>query len=378
MMNTIKTVVMVTVLLAVGYGVYTQINSNSPAPAPGAATPSPGGAASSPAAPSPGGPSPAPQINISIPGLPGAGEPARGGEPGASGWPQGPGGERSPAGPPWSGKDPLAPGGNVSRGLPGGEAARSGEIGAAPGTPRAPGGNATVNAAFRALMESAQAKLDQDALPEVLLTLSQFYNEPSLTAEQSRELNDLLDRLAGTVIYSRQHRLEEAYRVRPGERLEAIAQEYKVPWQLLAKINGLRDPDRLQADDRLKVVRGPFEAVISKHQYSLTLSVAGRYAGRFRIGLGDPQRLREGVYTVQEKLPGRPYFASDRAIEADDPKNPLGHRWIGLNGDVGIHGTNDPSTVGRSGCPGTICLEDRDIEDVYDILSIGSKVTIQR
>ena len=38
-----------------------------------------------------------------------------------------------------------------------------------------------------------------------------MYYDPNLPAEQAKEITELLDQLAGTVIYSRQHYLEPAY-----------------------------------------------------------------------------------------------------------------------------------------------------------------------
>ena len=45
---------------------------------------------------------------------------------------------------------------------------------------------------------------------------------------------------------------------------------------------------------------------------------------------------------------------------------------------IGIHGTDNPLNVGATIDRGTICLGDRDAEDVFDILSIGSRVVIRR
>ena len=65
-------------------------------------------------------------------------------------------------------------------------------------------------------------------------------------------------------------------------------------------------------------------------------------------------------------------------ISPSDPKNPLGSAWIGLTDRIGIHGAADPQSVGRDDNLGTICVGDRDLQDLYGILSIGSRVTIVR
>jgi hypothetical protein len=236
-------------------------------------------------------------------------------------------------------------------------------------------------------MQQAQKQLDQGGLVEALESLSQFYGDPTLTAEQDRQLTDLLGQLAGTVLYSRQHLLEQPHVVQPGEGLREIANAYNVPWQLLAKINGIRDPQNLPPGQRIKVVRGPFHAVVHLDRYELVLTLQGRYAGRFPIGIGRDQQQLEGVYEVKDKTIDPAYYGPDQFIDAADPNNPLGERWIGLGKPgsnilqttrLGIHGTNDPANVGSGSGRGSICLGSRDVEDVYDILSIGSRVVIQR
>lgn len=240
---------------------------------------------------------------------------------------------------------------------------------------------------FARFMELAERKLDEGRLGEALEALSQLYGDPKLTAEQSRQMTELLDQVAGTVIYSRQHLLEPPHKVQPGETLEQIAERYNVPWQLLAKINGVRDPSNLPPGRELKVVRGPFSAVIDPDNYELTLMLEGRYAGRFAIGIGRDQRPLEGTYVVKDKTINPTYYGPDQVIDADDPNNPLGERWIGLghpgashleNLQLGIHGTDNPQNVRSNQGRGSICLGERDIEDLYDILSIGSRVVIRR
>jgi hypothetical protein len=181
------------------------------------------------------------------------------------------------------------------------------------------------------------------------------------------------------VVYSTQHLLEPPYEVQPGERLEDIGEKYGVPWQLLAKINGIDNASTLRPGERLKVVRGPFQAVVSLQKRELMLlTVDGSYAGRFKIGIGAEHPPQEGTFPVAEKVANPVYYGRERAISAEDAENPLGERWIGLGNKVGIHGTNNPQNIGRADLPGSISLSEADVEDIYDILSLGSRVIIRR
>jgi hypothetical protein len=232
---------------------------------------------------------------------------------------------------------------------------------------------------FDSLMETARKKLDEGRLAEVQLSLSALYDDPELPAAQAKQLTELLDQLAGTVIYSRQHLLEPPYIVQPGDTLERIGEKYNVPGLLIARINGLGELQPLRPGRELKVVRGPFSALIHLEKHELTLMVGGRYAGRFAIGVGCDQPRLEGEYVVREKNINPQYRGpGGTTVAGGDPHNPLGKFWIGLGENVGLHGTVDPQNIGRDDNRGTICLGDRDIEDLYGILSIGSRVVIQR
>ncbi len=232
---------------------------------------------------------------------------------------------------------------------------------------------------FAAAFESAKRELEGGQMAEALRNLSKWYDRPELSPAEQQQLKQLLDQVAGTVVYSTQNLAEPPYEVQPGERLEDIGDKYGVPWQLLAKINGIDDPAALRPGERLKVMRGPFQAVVSLGKRELTLFAAdGSYAGRFKIGIGSEHPPREGTFPVAEKVVSPVYYGRDRAISAEDADNPLGERWIGLGSGVGIHGTNNPQSIGRTDLPGSISLSERDVEDVYDILSLGSRVTIRR
>jgi len=229
---------------------------------------------------------------------------------------------------------------------------------------------------FAAFLEVAYQKLDRGEFAQVHQVLSAWYADPRLTAQEDAQLTDLLDQVAGTVVYSRQHVLEAPYTVQPGDTLPQIAQKYDVPWELLAKINGIAEPDQLSPGMQLKVVRGPFEAIVRLQRRELVLMLQGRYAGRFQIGIGRDAQGCEGVYQVSEKTLNPRYYSDQGVIEANDPRNPLGSKWLGLEGRLGIHAARDPSCFQDPQAPGSIFLAPRDMDDIFDILSIGSRVVI--
>ena len=74
--------------------------------------------------------------------------------------------------------------------------------------------------------------------------------------------------------------------------------------------------------------------------------------------------------------PGEP------AIPPKDPRNILGTRWLGFQetqdlAGFGIHGTDDPGTIGKESSAGCVRLRNQDIEVLYDFVSYGTEVVIQ-
>jgi hypothetical protein len=62
---------------------------------------------------------------------------------------------------------------------------------------------------------------------------------------------------------------------------------------------------------------------------------------------------------------------------AGGPSNPLGARALYLGGTVyRIHGTNDPSTIGKRVSSGCFRMLNRDVVDLYARVNIGAKVVV--
>jgi lipoprotein-anchoring transpeptidase ErfK/SrfK len=59
------------------------------------------------------------------------------------------------------------------------------------------------------------------------------------------------------------------------------------------------------------------------------------------------------------------------------PSNPLGTRWMGLNAPgVGIHGTDEPTSIGYSASHGCIRMQVPDAEWLFDHVDVGTTVYI--
>jgi hypothetical protein len=238
---------------------------------------------------------------------------------------------------------------------------------------------------FETVWQAAQQHLQTGEMVEALANLSDWYGDPTLSREQADRCVGLLDELAGSVIYSRDHHLESAYQVQSGETLADIAERYQVPVTLLARINGIAPPYAVVAGDTLKVIRGPFRGEVSLQQRELTLFLGRFYAGRFPIQIGRDLPPQEAFYEVAEKADGRSYFDRrlGREVLKGEGDNRYGGHWLGLRGDqitvghsVGIHGR--PEQIKPDAEVGSISLSAADADDVHAILSVGSRIHVRR
>jgi hypothetical protein len=248
-------------------------------------------------------------------------------------------------------------------------------------TPEAPLSPTTASL-YPSVRVAVQAELERGELGQALLRLSDWYGDPSLSPTESQEVETLLSQLAGSVIWEGPpaHRLEPAYVVKAGESLQDIAEKFDVPWQLLAKINGVADPATLQAGQELKVMRGKFSALVDLSERTMTLMLDRRYAGKFAIEMDPATAIEEGQWKVDQKLltPGgggvygpASGASEDRSLLLANAASPNSPAAV-LRGP----GSSDPASPQPAGR--VIRLKSTDVNDVYDILSVGSRVTIRR
>jgi hypothetical protein len=233
-----------------------------------------------------------------------------------------------------------------------------------------PPGSLPSSAAFATAWTDAHDKLSAGRYAEALTALSVWYDDPSLGLEESHRLEDLLGQLAGTVIYSQQDLLLPPHVVAAGETLPAIAAQLGVSWQLLAKINGVSDPMQLVPGEHLKVIRGPFDAVVSVARRRISLQVGGAYAGSFPVSVG-----REFLPRVGSAVPVAE-VRRDPAAQA--PAGPAAAAAILLADGLSIQAADDPAVVAADAAPASLVVSVRDLTELLDILGPGSRVLIRQ
>lgn len=180
------------------------------------------------------------------------------------------------------------------------------------------------------------------------------------------------------------------YTVQGGDSLSRIAQVEGVAteWRLIQRVNRLSNPGGIFEGQTLKLVRGPFNAVVTKSAYRMDVYIGPPeevdqwvYVRSFPVGLGELDGTPVGAFTVRRhsKLID-PFWRNPRTGEefsASDPENPIGEHWIGLEGlgqaqtysGYGIHGTVEPESIGQSMSMGCVRMLPDDVALVYELLS---------
>lgn len=187
-----------------------------------------------------------------------------------------------------------------------------------------------------------------------------------------------------------------SYVVQSGDSLARIArsQGLDADWRLIKRVNGIGDEGKLRAGQAVKVVPGAFHAIVDKSDFRMDLFLGDGpqrvFVTSLPVGLGEYNSTPTGRFKVRprSKLID-PAWTNPRTGEyhkPDDPKNPIGEHWIGIQGiddsnaaieGYGIHGTVEPNSIGHQASMGCVRMGAADIALVYELLTEpNSTVTI--
>ncbi len=309
-------------------------------------------------------------------------------------------------------RDPLAP--STPAPAPGQAPNQPGaQPGSAPGMqPATPVQPPSGVQSFLAEAERLQA---QNKLVDARATLNKALLNPAAGASDRAAIRKWMSELNQSLVFSPDvapgDTLSETYSVVSGDNIEKIMKKERLApdKMLIARVNKMSDPNKLRVGQKLKLVKGPFHAVVVKSAFRIDIyagdSIAPGAAGSassgaadgaepnwlyitsFPVGLGAPGAdgktgTPTGTFIVKagSKLIN-PHWVNPRTgekFDANDPKNPIGERWIGLEGlddaskkftGYGVHGTIEPESIGREMSMGCVRLNAADIEVVYDLLT---------
>lgn len=228
---------------------------------------------------------------------------------------------------------------------------------------------------------------------DTLYKLSLFYyHSPNYQKDIARanNLNENNDLKVGQEIIIPSPLFWE-HTVREGETLTSISRLYfnrSDFYDELAKLNGVLQPSTdVQAGMTLTVRHPDVDVKVSHQQFIfidkekrlLSVFLNHERVDTFPVGIGRlPDMTPSGTFLIQNKVEKPWYLPND--IPGGDPRNPLGNYWLGLNVPgtngflYGIHGTNDPSSIGKNVSAGCVRMYNEDVQWLFQ--TINTKTTV--
>ena len=134
----------------------------------------------------------------------------------------------------------------------------------------------------------------------------------------------------------------------------------------------------IYADAQQTPVQKPVrEIVVSLEDRKLALVEDGQVKRIYSVAVGKPSTPSpEGTFTIERRVANPVYHHNGRTVEAG-PGNPVGSRWMGLSTKgYGIHGTNEPKSIGKAASHGCIRMGKVDLEEFYALVAVGDQVQI--
>jgi lipoprotein-anchoring transpeptidase ErfK/SrfK len=85
-----------------------------------------------------------------------------------------------------------------------------------------------------------------------------------------------------------------------------------------------------------------------------------------------------GVYKIAQRIPNPTWYGPAGQVVGPGKGNPVGTRWMGLSRKgYGIHGTNNPRSIGQNASHGCIRMRNRDVEDLFERVAVGDVVELR-
>jgi hypothetical protein len=261
----------------------------------------------------------------------------------------------------------------------------------------APLADAPARAQLLALAESLETRAE--ALPTVEATesrvlarrlLAALYDAPSASSAERDRAYERCTRLFDVLVKGNgaPASLVLRHKVEPGQNVWALA---RGPWRaagvtaapgFVLWLNGVADARRLRAGQMLKVPLEPLTVLVRKRAFELTVLLGGAPVQRCRVAVGADARTPVGRFQVADCLKNPDWYVNGRRIAFGSPEHIIGTRWIGLAGGpeaagIGIHGTNDASSIGTTASQGCVRLANADVERIFEWVGAGTAVEIR-
>jgi lipoprotein-anchoring transpeptidase ErfK/SrfK len=117
--------------------------------------------------------------------------------------------------------------------------------------------------------------------------------------------------------------------------------------------------------------------VVSLEDRKLALVEDGQVKKVYSVAVGKPSTPSPtGTFTIERRVMNPTYHHDGKTV-LPGPYNPVGTRWMGLSiPGYGIHGTNEPHSIGKAASHGCIRMSKADLEELYALVEVGDTVEL--
>jgi lipoprotein-anchoring transpeptidase ErfK/SrfK len=163
--------------------------------------------------------------------------------------------------------------------------------------------------------------------------------------------------------------------------LKAAVLNANAPHKIVAKVHATK-PEVTKSEVAAEY---PSYITVDRGTFTLRLWQHLKLAKEYTVAVGmEGLETPEGQYEIQEKEENPVWHVPNSAWAGDlagqtippGPADPIKARWMGIYEGAGIHGTEETYSLGHAESHGCIRMAIPDVEELYDLVEVGTPVYI--
>ncbi|HWN72408.1 MAG TPA: L,D-transpeptidase/peptidoglycan binding protein [Solirubrobacterales bacterium] len=163
--------------------------------------------------------------------------------------------------------------------------------------------------------------------------------------------------------------------------LKAAVLSAKAPHKIKAKVHAIK-PEVTKKEVAAKY---PSYLTLDRGTFTLRLWQHLKLAKEYTVAVGmEGLETPEGLYEIQEKEENPVWHVPTSSWAGSlagqtippGPSNPIKARWMGIFEGAGIHGTEETYSLGEAASHGCIRMAIPDVEELYDLVEVGTPIYI--
>lgn len=165
------------------------------------------------------------------------------------------------------------------------------------------------------------------------------------------------------------------------KKLEAAVLNANAPHEIVAVVHSTK-PEVTKGEVAAEY---PSYITVDRGTFTLRLWQHLKLTKEYTVAVGmEGLETPEGLYAIQEKEENPVWHVPDSAWAGSlagqtippGPADPIKARWMGIYEGAGIHGTDETYSLGHAESHGCIRMAIPDVEELYDLVEVGTPVYI--